>query len=108
MHSFKFLSFILQVDDVPLDDVPRVIGNYDICVVKTMPLKADLISRASRMKLIMQYGVGLEGYLLFLPDIISIMACGCCFQLVYTPFFFFWSFCPLMSYSTLFILVYSK
>lgn len=51
MHSFKFLSFILQVDDVPLDDVPRVIGNYDICVVKTMPLKADLISRASRMKL---------------------------------------------------------
>ncbi|KAI8569138.1 hypothetical protein RHMOL_Rhmol02G0255600 [Rhododendron molle] len=51
----------IKVDDVPLDDVPRVIGNYDICVVKTMPLKADLISRASRMKLIMQYGVGLEG-----------------------------------------------
>ncbi|XP_058203313.1 uncharacterized protein LOC131317744 isoform X1 [Rhododendron vialii] len=52
---------VIKVDDVPLDDVPRVIGNYDICVVKTMPLKADLISRASRMKLIMQYGVGLEG-----------------------------------------------
>lgn len=43
--------------------MPRVIGNYDICVVKNMPFKADLISRASRMKLLMQYGVGLEGYL---------------------------------------------
>ncbi|KAH7841810.1 hypothetical protein Vadar_034553 [Vaccinium darrowii] len=51
----------IKVDDVPLDDVPRVIGNYDICVVKNMPFKADLISRASRMKLLMQYGVGLEG-----------------------------------------------
>ncbi|CAK9160317.1 unnamed protein product [Ilex paraguariensis] len=51
----------IQVDDVPLDDVPDVIKNYDMCVVKSMRLNADVISRANRMKLIMQYGVGLEG-----------------------------------------------
>ncbi|XP_059666993.1 uncharacterized protein LOC132312577 isoform X2 [Cornus florida] len=51
----------IQVDDVPLDAVPDVIGNYDICIVKNMRLNSDLISRANKMKLIMQYGVGLEG-----------------------------------------------
>ncbi|XP_059638133.1 uncharacterized protein LOC132280045 [Cornus florida] len=50
----------IQVDDVPLDVVPDVIGNYDICIVKSMRLSSDLISRANKMKLIMQYGVGLE------------------------------------------------
>ena len=45
--------------------MPDVIGNYDICVVKSMRLNAAVISRANRMKLIMQYGVGLEG--LFFP-----------------------------------------
>ncbi|XP_052198030.1 uncharacterized protein LOC127804942 isoform X2 [Diospyros lotus] len=51
----------IKVDDVPLEDVPVVIGNYDICIVKSMRLNADVISRANKMKLIMQYGVGLEG-----------------------------------------------
>ncbi|XAR69403.1 Hydroxypyruvate reductase [Bertholletia excelsa] len=51
----------IKVDDVPLDDVPGVIGNYDICILKSMRLTEDLISHAKRMKLIMQYGVGLEG-----------------------------------------------
>ncbi|CAM8943963.1 unnamed protein product [Rhodiola kirilowii] len=51
----------IHVDDVPLDDVPNVIGNYHVCVVKSMKLSADIISRARKMKLIMQYGVGLEG-----------------------------------------------
>jgi phosphoglycerate dehydrogenase-like enzyme len=51
----------LQVDDVPFDDVPDVIGNYDICVVKSMRLTESIIARANKMKLIMQYGVGLEG-----------------------------------------------
>ncbi|CAH9082870.1 unnamed protein product [Cuscuta epithymum] len=51
----------IKVDDVTLDNVPAVIGDYDICVVKSMKLNSDLISRAKRMKLIMQYGVGLEG-----------------------------------------------
>ncbi|GMQ03013.1 hypothetical protein CsSME_00048989 [Camellia sinensis var. sinensis] len=51
----------IKVDDVPFDDVPAVIGNYDICIVKNMQLNADVISCANRTKLIMQYGVGLEG-----------------------------------------------
>ncbi|KAA8538707.1 hypothetical protein F0562_028312 [Nyssa sinensis] len=51
----------IQVDDVPLHDVPNVIGDYNICVVKSMRLNSNVISRANRMKLIMQYGVGLEG-----------------------------------------------
>lgn len=52
---------LIQVDNVPLDGVPDVIGNYDMCVVKTMRLNSSIISRATKMKLIMQYGVGLEG-----------------------------------------------
>ncbi|WOG99705.1 hypothetical protein DCAR_0519060 [Daucus carota subsp. sativus] len=52
---------LIQVDSVPLDDVARVIGNYDMCVVKSMRLNSTIISRATKMKLIMQYGVGLEG-----------------------------------------------
>ncbi|KAG9131487.1 hypothetical protein Leryth_015302 [Lithospermum erythrorhizon] len=51
----------IQVDDVPLDDVPNSIGNYDICVVKSMRLNSEIISHAKRMKLILQFGVGLEG-----------------------------------------------
>ncbi|GAB4844746.1 hypothetical protein Ancab_038136 [Ancistrocladus abbreviatus] len=51
----------IQVDVVPLDDVPTVIGNYHLCVVKMMKLDSDVISRAKQMKLIMQFGVGLEG-----------------------------------------------
>ncbi|KAK1439517.1 hypothetical protein QVD17_05337 [Tagetes erecta] len=52
---------LIQVDDLPFDSIPDVIANYDICVVKSMKLNADVIARATRMKLIMQYGVGLEG-----------------------------------------------
>ncbi|KAH7524991.1 hypothetical protein FEM48_Zijuj06G0177900 [Ziziphus jujuba var. spinosa] len=51
----------IQVDDVPLDDVPDVIGNYQICVVKSMKLDSVIISRAKNMKLLMQFGVGVEG-----------------------------------------------
>ncbi|OWM73991.1 hypothetical protein CDL15_Pgr022262 [Punica granatum] len=51
----------VKVDDVPLDDVPSVIGNYHICVVKNKRLAADILSRAKQMKLVMQFGVGLEG-----------------------------------------------
>lgn len=57
LQSFPFI----QVDDVPFTEIPSLIGNYDICVVKSMRLGAELISHAKRMKLIMQYGVGLEG-----------------------------------------------
>ncbi|GKG36262.1 hypothetical protein Tco_0443940, partial [Tanacetum coccineum] len=51
------------VDNLPIDSVPDLIGNYDICVVKSMRLNSDVIARATRMKVIMQYGVGLEGSL---------------------------------------------
>ncbi|GJX46225.1 hydroxypyruvate reductase isoform X1, partial [Tanacetum coccineum] len=51
----------IQVDNLPIDSVPDLIGNYDICVVKSMRLNSDVIARATRMKVIMQYGVGLEG-----------------------------------------------
>ncbi|XP_024964344.1 uncharacterized protein LOC112504625 isoform X3 [Cynara cardunculus var. scolymus] len=51
----------IQVDDLPFASIPDLIGNYDICVVKSMRLNSDVIARATRMKLIMQYGVGLEG-----------------------------------------------
>lgn len=51
----------IQVDDLPFSSIPGLIGNYDICVVKSMRLNSDLIASANRMKLIMQYGVGLEG-----------------------------------------------
>ncbi|PON79383.1 Erythronate-4-phosphate dehydrogenase [Parasponia andersonii] len=51
----------VQVDDVPLDDVPNVIENYHICVVKNKKMDSHLISLAKQMKLIMQFGVGLEG-----------------------------------------------
>ncbi|KAJ6848229.1 uncharacterized protein M6B38_273270 [Iris pallida] len=51
----------IQVDDVALEEVPNVIGKYKLCVVKSCRLDADLIARAVQMKLIMQFGVGLEG-----------------------------------------------
>ncbi|XP_044511024.1 hydroxypyruvate reductase isoform X2 [Mangifera indica] len=63
-------SFI-QVDVVPLDDVPNVIQNYHLCVVKNMRLDSNVISQAKKMKLIMQFGVGLEGV-----DIDAATRCG--------------------------------
>ncbi|XP_011003977.1 PREDICTED: glyoxylate reductase/hydroxypyruvate reductase isoform X6 [Populus euphratica] len=51
----------IQVDDVPFAVVPDVISNYNICIVKNMQLTSNIISRATQMKLIMQFGVGLEG-----------------------------------------------
>ena len=41
--------------------MPDVISNYNICIVKNMRLTSNIISRATQMKLIMQFGVGLEG-----------------------------------------------
>lgn len=55
----------MQVDDVPLDDVPNVIDKYHICVVKNRRIDSNDIARATQMKLIMQFGVGLEGFPLF-------------------------------------------
>ncbi|XP_042504721.1 hydroxypyruvate reductase isoform X2 [Macadamia integrifolia] len=57
LQKYRFI----QVDDVPLGDVPDVISNYHICVVKNRRIDSEVISRAKQMKLIMQFGVGLEG-----------------------------------------------
>ncbi|CAN1175576.1 D-3-phosphoglycerate dehydrogenase [Linum perenne] len=51
----------IQVDDVPLSEVPDVISNYHLCVVKDMRIDSNVLSRANRMKVVMQYGVGIEG-----------------------------------------------
>lgn len=63
IYTREYLSKypFIQVDDVPLDEVPNVIGNYHMCVPKMMRIDSDLISRAKKLKLILQYGVGLEG-----------------------------------------------
>jgi phosphoglycerate dehydrogenase-like enzyme len=53
----------LQVDEVGLEQVPDVIQNYHICVVKNRRIDSDIIAKATQMKIIMQYGVGLEGKL---------------------------------------------
>lgn len=41
--------------------MPEKIEDYDVCVPKMMRLDAAVIARAKRLKLILQYGVGLEG-----------------------------------------------
>ncbi|CAN8239460.1 unnamed protein product [Cochlearia groenlandica] len=51
----------IKVDSVHVRDVPEVIKDYHICVVMSMKLDLDVISRARKMKIVMQYGVGLEG-----------------------------------------------
>ncbi|KAL6624604.1 hypothetical protein ACP70R_031925 [Stipagrostis hirtigluma subsp. patula] len=51
----------IQVDEVGLDQVPDVIQNYHICIVRNRRIDADIIAKASQMKIIMQNGVGLEG-----------------------------------------------
>ncbi|MCL7030849.1 hypothetical protein MKW94_017274 [Papaver nudicaule] len=61
----------VQVDDVPLDDVSNVIDNYHICVVKNRRIDSNDIARATKMKLIMQFGVGLEGV-----DVKAATKCG--------------------------------
>ncbi|CAJ1958495.1 unnamed protein product [Sphenostylis stenocarpa] len=51
----------IKVDVLSFEDVSKDISNYHVCIVKSMRLDSDIISRAVQMQLIMQYGVGLEG-----------------------------------------------
>ncbi|KAF3525131.1 hypothetical protein F2Q69_00050542 [Brassica cretica] len=51
----------IQADVAHFRDVPEVIKNYHICVTLLMQMDSFVISRASNMKLIMQFGVGLDG-----------------------------------------------
>ncbi|KAL6897319.1 hypothetical protein ACP4OV_007015 [Aristida adscensionis] len=57
MQKYPFI----EVDEVALDKVPDVIQNYHICVVKNRRIDSEIIAKATQMKIIMQYGVGLEG-----------------------------------------------
>ncbi|KAJ4757095.1 D-3-phosphoglycerate dehydrogenase [Rhynchospora pubera] len=57
LQKFPFI----QVDVVPLEKVPQVIHHYHLCVVKMCRFDSALIAKASQMKLLMQFGVGLEG-----------------------------------------------
>lgn len=47
--------------------MPNIVGNYHMCIPRMMQLDSDTISRAKQMKLILQFGVGLEGKSLDLP-----------------------------------------
>ncbi|CAN7053049.1 unnamed protein product [Brassica rapa subsp. trilocularis] len=51
----------IQADVAHFRDVPEVIKNYHICVTLLMQMDSFVISRATNMKLIMQFGVGLDG-----------------------------------------------
>ncbi|KAL6639084.1 hypothetical protein ACP70R_022814 [Stipagrostis hirtigluma subsp. patula] len=51
----------IEVEEVGLEQVPDVIQNYHICVVKNRRIDSEIIAKATQMKIIMQYGVGLEG-----------------------------------------------
>ncbi|PUZ66564.1 hypothetical protein GQ55_3G325800 [Panicum hallii var. hallii] len=57
LHKYPFI----QVDEVGLEQVPDVIQNYHICIVRNRRIDSDIIARATQMKIIMQNGVGLEG-----------------------------------------------
>lgn len=43
------------------EEVPNKIEKYDLCVVRMMHFDSSVIARAKRLKLLMQFGVGLEG-----------------------------------------------
>lgn len=51
----------IQIDAVPYEEVPDKIGSYDICVHRGMRLDSKVIAHAKQLKLIVQFGVGLEG-----------------------------------------------
>ncbi|XP_057531830.1 uncharacterized protein LOC130809967 isoform X2 [Amaranthus tricolor] len=63
LYTKEYLSQYshVQVDDVPLSDVPKIIGNYHMIIPRMMRLDSNIISYAKQMKLILQFGVGLEG-----------------------------------------------
>ncbi|KAG0616604.1 hypothetical protein M758_5G127300 [Ceratodon purpureus] len=51
----------LHVDSWPREEVPDRIAEYDICVPRMMRIDEAVIARAKRLRLIVQFGVGLEG-----------------------------------------------
>ncbi|XP_039125775.1 D-3-phosphoglycerate dehydrogenase-like [Dioscorea cayenensis subsp. rotundata] len=64
-HSYtqKYLENcpFIKIDVLAHVDVPDCIHKYHVCVVKMFRLDSQMIARAVKMKLIIQFGVGLEG-----------------------------------------------
>ncbi|MCO5582560.1 hypothetical protein L7F22_036457 [Adiantum nelumboides] len=50
-----------MVDAIAHEEVPFRIEDYDLCVVRMMHFDSTVIARAKKLKLLMQFGVGLEG-----------------------------------------------
>jgi phosphoglycerate dehydrogenase-like enzyme len=57
----KFTRKILQVVAISQEEVPDKICNYDLCVLRMKQIDSSVINRAKRLKLLVQFGVGLEG-----------------------------------------------
>lgn len=51
----------IEVDALAHEEVPDKIENYDLCVVRMMHIDSSVIARGKRLKLLIQFGVGLEG-----------------------------------------------
>lgn len=52
-----------QAETLPMDEIESVIHKYDMCVVKDYRLTSDILSRAKKLKVVTQFGMGLEGTL---------------------------------------------
>jgi len=50
-----------QLDSWSKEEAPDRIADYDICVPGMSRIDAAVIARATRLQLIVQFGVGLEG-----------------------------------------------
>ncbi|CAM6034593.1 unnamed protein product [Sphagnum compactum] len=62
-HTQQFLKPYphISIGVWPREEVADKIADYDMCVVRMMRLDSAVIARATSLKLIVQFGVGLEG-----------------------------------------------
>jgi phosphoglycerate dehydrogenase-like enzyme len=62
-HTQQFLKHYphISIGVWPREEVADKIADYDMCVVRMMRLDSAVIARATSLKLIVQFGVGLEG-----------------------------------------------
>ena len=60
-HARSFLSFTTQVVCCEREEVPSAIADAHVAVPLMTRIDADVMSRARSLKLILQFGVGLEG-----------------------------------------------
>lgn len=62
----------------------KAIADYHMCIVKSMRLDSSIISRALNMRLVMQYGVGLEGNVFGVSWFSLVMILGYFFKLSFS------------------------